>query len=193
MRRRSPTLRWNLLPVVALMTAAAACGQASASPPPPPVLPAGAVSYLESTVRPLTADDLTKETTAPALASGLSRWGFVVGSDRLFQAANHNRHSHRLQFVDSRTLLFRTPAGAESYVRYVHDHPTEMFGAPPKQTALVSRGRHGWAIDLASCACHMSNPAVVGITSDGTRVTWLEINGATASTAKLAALMGKAP
>ena len=144
-------------------------------------------------LRPLTADDLTKETTAPALASGLSRWGFVVGSDRLFQAANHNRHSHRLQFVDSRTLLFRTPAGAAAYVRYVHDHPTEMFGAPPKQTALVSRGRHGWAIDLASCACHMSNPAVVGITSDGTRVTWLEINGATASTAKLAALMGKAP
>ena len=189
MRRIIRAHCWAPVAVV-LMLAAAACGQSSqaASPAPPPVLPAKAVSYLPSSLRTLTADELLKETSGPGMADSLSRWGFQIGAERLFQG-----HSDVLKVVESRTLLFSKPSGAAAYVKFVHDHPTQVFGAPPMQATLVSNGRRGWAITLAACACHMASPALVGVTSSGHRVTWLEVNGPKASKAKLAALMAKAP
>ena len=189
MRRIRRTHCWALLAAVVAL-AAAACGQSSsaATPSPPPVLPAKAVSYLPSSLRTLTAEQLLKETSGPGMADSLSRWGFQIGAERLFQG-----HSNVLKVVESRTLLFSKPAGAAAYVKFVHDHPTQVFGAPPMQTALVSNGRRGWAITLAACACHMATPSLVGVTSSGHRVTWLEVNGPKASTATLAALMAKAP
>ena len=189
MRRMIRAHCWVLL-AVAMVLAGAACGQSSsaATPAPPSVLPAKAVSYLPSSTRTLTADELLKETSGAGMADSLSRWGFLVGAERVFQG-----RSNVLKVVESRTLLFSKPSGATAYVKFVHDHPTQVFGAPPMQAALVSKGRHGWAITLAACACHMATPALVGVTSSGRRVTWLEVNGPKASAASLAALMAKAP
>jgi hypothetical protein len=176
---------------VCLTAIAAGCGQtASATPPPapPPVLPAAAISYLPSTTKSLTARDLTRETSAPGLAAGLSRWGFLAGAQRLFQGP-----SKTLQVVVSRTLQFRSSAGAAGYVRYVHQHADAVFGAPPTQAPLVAGARHGWAITLAPCACHMATPALVGVASAGRRVSWLEVNGPTASAQALSRLLAKAP
>lgn len=176
---------------VCLAAIAAGCGQtASATPPPapPPVLPAAAVAYLPSTARPLTARDLTRETSAPGLAAGLSRWGFLAGAQRLFQGP-----SQTLQVVESRTLQFRSPAGAAAYVRYIHQNADAVFGAPPTQQPLAAGARHGWTITLAPCACHMATPALVGVASAGRRVSWLEVNGPTASVRALSRLLAKAP
>ncbi|HEU0192798.1 MAG TPA: hypothetical protein VFQ71_01285 [Gaiellales bacterium] len=174
------------------MAIAAGCGQTASATAPaapsPPVLPAAAVSYLPSTARPLTARDLTHESTAPGLAAGLDRWGYQAGAQRLFQGP-----SKTLQVVVSRTLQFRSPAGAAAYVRFVHENATAVFGAPPTQRALVAGARHGWAITLAPCACHMATPALVGIASAGRRVSWLEVNGPKASAQVLSQLLAKAP
>jgi len=183
--RRLPT--W-----CAALAVAALCGcggsSPAAPPQPPPVLPAAAVSYLPSKARPLTAHDLTHESTAPGLASGLARWGYVVGAQRLFQG-----QSKTLQVVVSRTLEFRSPSGAAAYVRFVHRQATAVFGAVPTQEPLVAGSRRGWTITLAPCACHMASPALVGVASAGRRVTWLEVNGPTASAGVLARLLAKAP
>lgn len=176
---------------VCLAAIAAGCGQTAAAtqpPAPPPVLPAAAVSYLPSTAKPLTVVDLTHETTALGLAAGLGRWGFVAGAQRLFQGP-----SKTLQVVVSRTLQFRSPAGAAAYVRYVHLNATAVFGAPPSQQPLIAGARHGWTITLAPCACHMATPALVGVASAGRRVSWLEVNGPTASVRALSSLLAKAP
>jgi len=176
---------------VCLAAIAVGCGQtASATPPPapPPVLAAAAISYLPSTAKPLTMRDLTHETSAPGLAAGLDRWGFVTGAQRLFQGP-----SKTLQVVDSRTLQFRSRAGAAAYVRYVHRNATAVFGAPPTQRPLVAGARHGWTITLAPCACHMATPALVGVASAGRRVSWLEVNGPRASVQVLSRLLAEAP
>jgi hypothetical protein len=176
---------------VCLAATAVGCGQtAAATAPvsPPPVLPAAAVSYLPSTEKPLTARDLTHETSAPGLAAGLSRWGFLAAAQRLFQGP-----SKTLQVVVSRTLQFRSPAGAAAYVRYVHKNADAVFGAPPTQAPLVAGARRGWTITLAPCACHMASPALVGVASAGRRVSWLEVNGPTASARALSRLLAKAP
>ena len=87
-----------------------ACGSSSTTSSPPPVasppatLPARAVPYLPSTLKPLTATLLTREAQAPDLAASLRTWGFQSGSDRYFQG-----ESHRLQVVESRTLRSVTP------------------------------------------------------------------------------------
>ena len=180
------------LPTWCAVLAAALCGcggsAPAAPPPPPPVLPAAAVSYLPSKARSLTVDDLIHESVAPGLAAGLARWGFVAGAERLFQGP-----SKTLQVVVSRTLEFRSPAGAAAYVRYVHRHATAVFGALPTQAPLVAGGRRGWTITLAPCACHMASPALVGVATAGRRVSWLEVNGPTASAGVLASLLAKAP
>jgi hypothetical protein len=184
-QRRRPT--WCVA-----LAAMALCGCGGSSPPaapkPPPVLPAAAISYLPSEARPLTAHDLVHESTAPGLAAGLDRWGYVTGAQRLFQG-----HSKTLQVVVSRTLEFRSPAGASAYVRFVHRRATAVFGAVPSQVPLVAGARHGWTITLAPCACHMASPALVGVASAGRRVSWLEVNGPTASAGVLSRLLAKAP
>jgi len=176
--------------VVLATIALCGCGGSSpaAAPKSPPVLPAAAVSYLPSKVRPLTAADLTHESTAPGLAAGLDRWGYVAGAQRLFQG-----QSKTLQVVVSRTLEFRSPAGAAAYVRYVHEQATAVFGAVPTQAPLVAGPRRGWTITLAPCACHMASPALVGVASAGRRVSWLEVNGPTASVDALTRLLAQAP
>lgn len=176
--------------VVLATFALSGCGGSSptAAPTAPPVLPAAAVSYLPSKVRPLTAHDLTHESTAPGLAAGLTRWGYLAGAQRLFQG-----RSKTLQVVVSRTLEFRTPSGAAAYVRYVHQQATAVFGAVPTQVPLVAGARHGWTITLAPCACHMASPALVGVASAGRRVSWLEVNGPTASVGALTRLLARAP
>jgi hypothetical protein len=177
----------------AALAAAGLCGcggssPAAAPPSPPPVLPAAAVSYLPSAARPLTVHDLVHESTAPGLAAGLARWGYVRGAQRLFQG-----QSKTLQVVVSRTLEFRSASGAAAYVRYVHRQATAVFGAQPTQEPLSAGPRRGWTITLAPCACHMASPALVGVASAGRRVSWLEVNGPTASAGVLSRLLARAP
>jgi hypothetical protein len=176
--------------VVLATIALCGCGGSfpAAAAASPPVLSATAVSYLPSKVRPLTASDLTHESTAPGLAAGLTRWGYVAGAQRLFQG-----QSKTLQVVVSRTLEFRSPAGAAAYVAYVHRQATAVFGAVPTQVPLVAGARRGWTITLAPCACHMASPALVGVASAGRRVSWLEVNGPTASVDALTRLLAQAP
>jgi hypothetical protein len=181
-------LAWPAALAAALLCGCGGSSPAAAPPAPPPVLPATAVSYLPSTARALSVHELTHESTAPGLAAGLVRWGYVAGAQRLFQG-----QSKTLQVVVSRTLEFRSAAGAAAYVRYVHRQATAVFGAQPTQVPLTAGGRHGWTITLAPCACHMASPALVGVASAGRRVSWLEVNGPTASAGVLARLLAQAP
>jgi len=186
--RKPRFLAWPAAFAAAVLCGCGGSGPAAAPPAQPPVLPAAAVSYLPSTARPLTARDLVHESTAPGLAAGLARWGYVTGAQRLFQG-----QSKTLQVVVSRTLEFRSASGAAAYVRFVHRQATAMFGAQPTQEPLVAGPRHGWTFTLAPCACHMASPALVGVASAGRRVSWLEVNGPTASADVLSRLLRRAP
>jgi hypothetical protein len=186
--RQSRLLAWSAALAAAALSGCGGSNPEAGPPSPPPVLPAAAVSYLPSTARPLTVHDLVHESTAPGLAAGLARWGYVVGAQRLFQG-----QSKALQVVVSRTLQFRSASGAAAYVRYVHRRATAVFGAHPTQEPLTAGSRHGWTITLAPCACHMASPALVGVASAGRRVSWLEVNGPTASAGVLSRLLARAP
>ena len=110
------------------------CGSSSthstappAAEPGPSTLPARAVPYLPSTLRPLTTRLLTREAQAPDLAATLRAWDYESGSDRYFQG-----ESRRLQVVDSRTLRFGHAPGAAAYVAFMRSHLSAYLGSLPR-------------------------------------------------------------
>jgi hypothetical protein len=151
-------------------------------------MPASAVPYLPSHVGSLTATDLLKDGIQPGLAGDLSRWDFRAGAQRTF----HGR-SHKLQLVVARTLDFGGATGARAYVAYVKQHASGIMGADPVASPLISGARRGWLFMPAGCACHMAQPAVIGIVSGGRRVSYLEVNGPDATGKALRTLLERAP
>ena len=171
-----------------------ACGSSSTTSSPPPVasppatLPARAVPYLPSTLKPLTATLLTREAQAPDLAASLRTWGFQSGSDRYFQG-----ESHRLQVVDSRTLRFGHASGAAAYVAFMRSHLSAYLGSLPRLRALAEGGRRGFLAIGQECQCHLANPTYLAVLAHGDTVSWLEINGPGATRPQLVTLLHRAP
>lgn len=166
----------------------AACGTASASSSPGAhesirLLTASAVPDIPYTTAVLTVAELARDADIAGLASKFASWGYVEGAERTFQG-----ESRHLTFVVSRSLVFRDAAGADAYVSFVHSHATAFFGIAGVQ-ALLAQGRPGWVFTPAACACHLANPVLVGVVSEGPAVAWLEINGPEATHALLVALL----
>jgi hypothetical protein len=156
--------------------------------PEPATLPSDAVPYLPSSAKALSPAWLAREAESPSLSRRLSDWGFLAGADRYFQG-----ESRQLQLVDSRTLRFKNPAGAVSFVGFVRRHAAAYLGSFPRLGGLRSRGRSGILATAQPCQCHLANPAYLGVVIRGGTVTWLEINGPAATPRRLAALIAAAP
>jgi hypothetical protein len=173
---------------LALALAMTACGSSpDRASAPSGVLPTAAVAGLAVVTKPLTGQDLQKDSTASDLAARLDRWGYVGGWQRTFQG-----ESRRLTLVVSRSLQFKTSPGAASFVAYMHQKVGSFY--PFALTSPLSMpGRSGWVIRPPLCGCHMANPLVVGVTAQGRKVSWLEINGPQASTRLLAQLLARTP
>jgi hypothetical protein len=182
-----------VIAVVLLAGAAAlvAHGRADSAPQPipPKALAASAVPYLPSHTTVVTADVLEKDAVLPNLSGEVSDSGFVVGGERTFQGPS----KHRLTLVVSRTLRFKTAAGAANFTSFVQKHAGDYVGQIPGVKPLVVAGRRGTLITAPLCTCHMAEPALLGVVSQGTRVTWLEINGPAAKPKLLEQLLAKSP
>jgi hypothetical protein len=161
---------------------------APAAEPAPSTLPARAVPYLPSTLRPLTARLLTREAQAPDLAASLRAWRYESGSDRYFQG-----ESRRLQVVESRTLRFGRASGAAAYVAFMRSHLSTYLGSLPKLREFEQDGRRGFLAIGQECQCHLANPTYLAVLAHGNTVSWLEINGPGASQPRLATLLHRAP
>jgi hypothetical protein len=177
------------LALAAAALVCAGCGASSAATTTTvPTLPASAVTYLPSTVTPVTASFLAREAEAPGLRARLGGWGFVAGRRRYFQG-----ESRRLQVVDSRTLRFRGGAGASAFVAFLRAHLAPYLGGFATVRGLSSAGRSGFVATAQECQCHLANPAYLAAVAHGGTVTWLEINGPRATRALLATLLARAP
>jgi hypothetical protein len=171
-----------------------ACGSSSTistSAPdasPPATLPARAVPYLPSALKPLTATLLTREAQAGDLAASLRTWGFESGADRYFQG-----ESHRLQVVDSRTLRFGHASGAAAYVTFMRSHLSAYLGSLPKLSGLAQGARRGFLAVGQECQCHLANPTYLAVLARGGTVSWLEISGPGATRRQLVTLLHRAP
>jgi len=173
---------------LALVLAMTACGGSPGrAAAPSGVLPAAAVTGLAVVTQPLTGRDVQEDSTAPGLAARLAGWGYLGGWQRTFQG-----ESRRLTLVVSRSLRFRTSPGAAAFVAYMHRRVGSFY-----PFALTSRlslpGRSGWVIRPPLCGCHMATPLVVGVTAQGRKVSWLEINGPQATTRLLTQLLARMP
>jgi len=94
--------------------------------------------------------------------------------------------------VVSRSLRFRTSPGAAAFVAYMHQQVGSFY--PFALTSRLSMpGRSGWVIRPPLCGRHMATPLVVGVTAQGRKVSWLEINGPQASARVLTQLLGRTP
>lgn len=148
------------------------------------VLAPAAVPGLPSVTKVLTVDELAKDASVPGLASSIASWGYVDGRQRTFQGP-----SHHLTLVVSRSLVFKDQAGARSFVAFVQKNAAAYFGATTQVRSLVAQGRAGWIFTPPPCACHLANPALIGVLDAGSNVVWLEINGPDATPALLIRLL----
>ena len=177
--------------VIMILLAASGCGRAASqhgavvSTAALPVLAASAVPGIPPVTVRLTPADLGKDAVIAGLAAKISSWGYLAGRQRTFQG-----ESHHLTLVVSRALLFRNSAGARHYAAFVRDHRAAFFGVGVLAQHLSGSGSSGWLFAPPLCACHLANPALIGVLNAGTRVIWLEINGPTATRALLVRLLG---
>jgi hypothetical protein len=168
--------------VVVVLLALAGCGS---SPPrdAEPALSTDALPGLEATTEPVTAEELAAD-----FGTGVSVDGLVSGTERVFQG-----ESHDLARVVSRTLEFESPEAAAAYVELVRAHVDDLYGVGTTAKPLEEGGRAGYLIDPAACACHRASPTLTGVVSEGSRVTYLEINGDGATPDALGKLLRVAP
>ena len=148
-----------------------------------PVLSTDALPGLEATTELVTADDLAAD-----FGTGVSVDGLVSGTQRVFQG-----ESHDLARVVSRTLEFESPEAAAAYVELVRTHVDDLYGVGTTAKPFEEGGRAGYLVDPAACACHRASPTVTGVVSEGSRVTYLEINGDGATPEALGKLLRVAP
>jgi hypothetical protein len=149
-----------------------------------PVLATSAVPGISSVTTRLTTADLAKDAAVRGLAAKIASWGYLDGRQRTFQG-----ESHHLTLVISRALIFRDATGAQHYAAFVREHQAAFFGASVQAQRLPGPGVSGWLFIPPLCACHLANPAQIGVLNAGPRVLWLEINGPTATPALLIRLL----
>ena len=150
-----------------------------------PVLATAAVPGISSVTMRLTTAGLAKDAAIRGLAAKIASWGYLGGRQRTFQG-----ESHHLTFVISRALIFRDATGAQHYAAFVREHQAAFFGTSVQAQRLPGRSISGWLFIPPLCACHLANPALIGVLNAGSRVLWLEINGPTATRALLLRLLG---
>ena len=159
------------------------CGGAAVPQEALPLLPRSALPGLDSTTEELDADDLAAD-----FGSGVKVAGFEAGRERVFQG-----QSHELDRVVSRTLEFESPEAAGAYVELVRAHVDDLYGVGTTAKPFEEGGRAGYLIDPAACACHRAAPTLTGVVSEGSRVTYLEINGDGVTPEALGQLLRVAP
>jgi hypothetical protein len=178
------------LSLLLALLAAAGCGQAGTQQGPViskaalPVLATSAVPGISSVTTRLTTADLAKDAAIRGLATKIASWGYLGGRQRTFQG-----ESHHLTLVISRALIFRDATGAQHYAAFVREHQAAFFGTSVQAQRLPGRSVSGWLFIPPLCACHLANPALIGVLDAGSRVLWLEINGPTATPALLTRLL----
>jgi hypothetical protein len=148
-----------------------------------PVLATSAVRGIPSVTTRLTAAGLAKDDAIRGLAAKITSWGYLGGRQRTFQG-----ESHHLTLVISRALIFRDALGAQHYAAFVREHRAAFFGGSVQAQHLPG-GMPGWLYIPPLCACHLANPALIGVLNAGSRVLWLEINGPAATPALLVLLL----
>jgi len=172
------------------LLAASGCGQPGNQHSPVisnarlPVLATSAVPGISSVTTRLTTADLAKDAAIRGLAAKIASWGYLGGRQRTFQG-----ESHHLTLVISRALIFRDATGAQHYAAFVREHQAPFFGTSVQARPLPGRSGSGWLFIPPPCACHMANPALIGVLDAGSRVLWLEINGPTATPVLLMRLL----
>jgi hypothetical protein len=191
-RHRAPDNGWRVAAAVLAITAAAVlagCGDAPRrAAAVSGVLGKHAIAGLPEVTRALTPTDVQKDSSRRGLAAKLRHWGYLSGWQRTFQG-----ESRRLTFVVSRSLTFRSHAGARAFVTYLGQHVDSFYPFAISKPLVVAGQKSGWLIKPPLCACHMAQPLYAGVTTAGRQVRWLEINGPRASGAMLASLLAAVP
>jgi len=178
------------LSLLLALLAASGCGQSGTQHSPVisnaalPVLATSAVPGISSVTTRLTRADLAKDAAIRGLATKIASWGYLGGRQRTFQG-----ESHHLTLVISRALIFRDATGAQHYAAFVRGHQAAFFGTSVQAQRLPGRTGSGWLFIPPLCACHLANPALIGVLNAGSRVLWLEINGPAATPAVLMRLL----
>jgi hypothetical protein len=174
--------------VATLLLLLPACGSGGEEPPQsapqPASLPGSVLPELDSRVRPLGAEALAADSYDPeALAELLDEAAFVAGTEREFSGK-----TRIFDHVIARTLVFRTAAGADTYLSWLRGHGEDFLGRV--QAAEVSPpGESGVVFALVPCGiCKKETPTFLAGWRRGATVLTLLAGGSGANPQTFSAL-----
>jgi hypothetical protein len=140
--------------------------------PTPPQLPPIELRGMQSELTPVTAERLARDALEPAvLASLLEDAGYRSGAERTYAGPGE-----RFSLAITRVLSFEDPGGAEAYLAWLQDHPSDLLGTAESLPPLDLPGSFV-AVHLPGGCCPKAVPSYLSAWRRGSSVLFVKISG----------------
>lgn len=162
---RATRLLW-----IAAIVSASACATAPEAPPRIPELP---LAGMETELSTLTIEHLARDASDPAsLASLLEEAGFRSGSERTYAGPGE-----RFSLAVTRVLSFGDTEGAETYLSWLREHPSEFLGTVERLPPLDLPGAPFLTVHLPGGCCPKEVPVYLAAWRRGSSVVSVRVSG----------------
>ena len=157
----------RLLWIVAIVSA---CASPPEAPPRVPELP---LAGMETELSTLTIEHLARDASDPgSLASLLEDAGFRSGSERTYAGPGE-----RFSLAVTRVLAFDDAEGAETYLAWLREHPSEFLGTVERLPPLDLPGSPFLTVHLPGGCCPKEVPIYLAAWRRGSAVVSLRVSG----------------
>lgn len=153
-----------------IVVVASACATSPEAPPRIPELP---LVGMETELSSLTVERLARDASDPAsLATLLEEAGFRSGSERTYAGPGE-----RFSLAVTRVLSFDDADGAETYLTWLREHPSEFLGAVERLPPLDVPGSPFLTVHLPGGCCPKEVPIYLAAWRRGSSVVSLRVSG----------------
>lgn len=148
-----------------------ACGGSSSSDPP--ALPTLSFPEMDTERTTITIEALASDASDPgSLASLLEDAGFRAGSERTYAGPGE-----RFSLAVTRLLAFDDAEGAEVYLAWLRDHPTDLIGRVESLAPLELPGSPFLTVHVPGGCCPKEVPIYLSAWRRGHSVVSLRVSG----------------
>lgn len=160
---RATRVAWIALTIVAC----------AGSVEPPPSLPALSLPGMQSEFAAVPIERLARDASDPgSLASLLEDAGYRSGAERTYAGPGE-----RFSLAVTRVLAFEDPQGAETYLSWLREHPSDVLGTAETLAPLDIPGSPFLAVHLPGGCCPKAVPIYLSAWRRGSAVVSVRVSG----------------
>lgn len=153
-----------------IIVAAVACARGVE---PPPALPTLSLPGMQVETSTLTIDRVASDASDPAsLTSLLEDAGYRSGRERTYAGPGE-----RFSLAVTRVLAFDDPTGADAYLAWLREHPSDLIGAVDPLPPLDLAGSPFLTVHVPGGCCPKEVPVYLTAWRRGSAVVSLRVSG----------------